>query len=82
MGVSVRLGSAGSFLNAQTRAMAELHSLIKQFDELAHVHDERRLKLEQIRLTIDKTKTEIDKLSKNTEERPIQIMIKRKGDRP
>ncbi|MEM1505935.1 phage terminase small subunit [Domibacillus sp. 8LH] len=70
-----------TFLNAQSRAMAELRSLIKQFDELAHVHDERRLKMEQMRLTIDKTKMEIDKLGKNTEERPIQIMIKRKGER-
>ncbi|MGW6085139.1 phage terminase small subunit, partial [Bacillus subtilis] len=35
-----------TFLNAQSRAMAELRNLIKQFDELAHSEDERRLKLE------------------------------------
>ncbi|WP_309087179.1 phage terminase small subunit [Domibacillus sp.] len=69
-----------TFLNAQSRAMAELRALIKQFDELAHIYDERRLKLKQMSLTLDKTKTEIDKLGKNMEERPIQIMIKRKGD--
>lgn len=67
-----------TFLNAQSRAMGELRSLIKQFDELAHIHDERRLKLEQMRTTIDKTKKEIEKLSGNNDEGPIEIMISRK----
>lgn len=48
-----------NFLNAQSRAMGELRSLIKQFDEMAHIHDERRLKLELMRANIEKTKTEI-----------------------
>ncbi|WHY63251.1 phage terminase small subunit [Cytobacillus firmus] len=48
-----------TFLNAQSRAMSELRSLIKQFDEMAHIHDERRLKLELMRANIEKTKAEI-----------------------
>lgn len=48
-----------NFLNAQSRAMSELRSLIKQFDEMAHIHDERRLKLELLRANIEKTKAEI-----------------------
>ncbi|MEH6988136.1 phage terminase small subunit [Cytobacillus firmus] len=48
-----------NFLNAQSRAMGELRSLIKQFDEMAHIHDERRLKVELMRANIEKTKTEI-----------------------
>ncbi|MGM0775458.1 MAG: phage terminase small subunit [Bacillota bacterium] len=48
-----------TFLNAQSRAMGELRSLIKQFDEMAHIHDERRLKLELMRANIEKTKAEI-----------------------
>ncbi|MCU1804767.1 phage terminase small subunit [Cytobacillus firmus] len=48
-----------NFLNAQSRAMSELRSLIKQFDEMAHIHDERRLKLELMRANIEKTKSEI-----------------------
>ncbi|MFD5849692.1 phage terminase small subunit [Cytobacillus pseudoceanisediminis] len=48
-----------TFLNAQSRAMGELRSLIKQFDEMAHIHDERRLKLELMRTNIEKTKAEI-----------------------
>ncbi|MCY8855163.1 phage terminase small subunit [Bacillus inaquosorum] len=46
-----------TFLNAQSRAMGELRSLIKQFDQLAHEEDERRLKLEQMHLNIEKTRT-------------------------
>lgn len=48
-----------TFLNAQSRAMGELRSLIKQFDEMAHIHDERRLKLDMMRANIEKAKAEI-----------------------
>lgn len=51
-----------TFLNAQSRAMSELRGLIKQFEGLAHEKDERRLKLEQMRLNIDKTKAEVEKM--------------------
>ncbi|MGY6209899.1 phage terminase small subunit [Cytobacillus firmus] len=49
-----------NFLNAQSRAMGELRSLIKQFDEMAHIHDERRLRLELMQANIEKTKAEIN----------------------
>ncbi|OCA85239.1 phage terminase small subunit [Pseudobacillus wudalianchiensis] len=68
-----------TFLNAQSRAMAELRNLIRQFDELAHIDDERRLKLEQMNLTIQKTKAEVDKLSSD-DDGPIEILIKRKSE--
>jgi uncharacterized protein YjcR len=67
-----------TFLNAQSRAITELRSSIKQFEEMAHVDDERRLKLEQMRLSIDKTKAEIDNLTDEEEDKPIEIVIKRK----
>ncbi|MDN0040591.1 phage terminase small subunit [Bacillus aerophilus] len=51
-----------TFLNAQSRAMGELRSLIKQFDNIALETDERRLKLEQMRLNFDKTKAEVEKM--------------------
>jgi uncharacterized protein YjcR len=51
-----------SYIKAQARAMAEFRNLAKQFLEITHENDERRLKLEQMRLGIDKTKAEIDKL--------------------
>ncbi|AST93015.1 hypothetical protein BC6307_18000 [Sutcliffiella cohnii] len=49
-----------TFLNAQSRAMSELRSLIKQFDEMAHLDDERRLKLEGMKLGIEKTKADTE----------------------
>ncbi|MEH7521999.1 phage terminase small subunit [Bacillus sp. JJ1503] len=67
-----------TFLNAQSRAMSELRSLIKQFDEMAHIDDERRLKLEGMRLNIEKTKAEVEKISSGSDDKPIEILIKRK----
>lgn len=52
-----------TFLNAQSRAMSEFRSLVKQFNELAHEDDERRLKLEHMRLNIEKTKAEIKEIT-------------------
>ena len=69
-----------SFMNAQSRAMSELRSAIKQFDEIAHVEDERRLKLEGMRLVADKTKAEINKMENGDNNEPIEILIKRKGE--
>lgn len=50
-------------MNAQSRAMSTLSSLIKQFDELANKDDKRRLELEQMRLDIEKKKAEITVLT-------------------
>ncbi|MFS2246127.1 MULTISPECIES: phage terminase small subunit [Bacillus] len=70
-----------TFLNAQSRAMAELRSLIKQFEGLAHEKDERRLKLKQMKLNIDRTKAEVERLTDNKEDPTFEIIIKDKGDR-
>lgn len=70
-----------TFLNAQSRAMAELRSLIKQFEGLADAKDERRLKLKQMRLNIDRTKAEVERLTDNKEDPTFEIIIKDKGDR-
>lgn len=68
-----------TFLNAQSRAISTLQSLIKQFEEMAHLDDERRLKLEQMQLNIDKTKVEVEKISTGSDDKPIEILIKRKS---
>ncbi|MEC0709625.1 phage terminase small subunit [Bacillus haynesii] len=70
-----------TFLNAQSRAMGELRSLIKQFDALAHEEDERRLRLDQMRLNIDKTKAEIERLNDDENDSTFEIIIKDKGER-
>ncbi|MCU9614098.1 phage terminase small subunit [Caldibacillus lycopersici] len=64
-----------TFLNAQSRAMSELRSLIKQFNDLAHENDERRLKLEQMSLNIEKTKAEVKTLSKTEDKGPLKIIV-------
>ncbi|MBU8888107.1 phage terminase small subunit [Bacillus sp. FJAT-27001] len=66
-----------TFLNAQSRAMGELRSLIKQFDQLAHEQDERRLKLEQMRLNIEKTKKAVNSGDGNTQENDIAAMLRK-----
>ncbi|WP_338788801.1 phage terminase small subunit [Metabacillus sp. FJAT-53654] len=55
-----------TFLNAQSRAISTLQSLIKQFDDLAHLEDERRLKLDQIKFGIEKTKKETEFIEERT----------------
>ena len=65
-----------TFLNAQSRAMSELRSLIKQFNELAHDNDERKLKLQLMQANIDKANAEVEKIKKEQEgEAPPQITI-------
>ncbi len=54
-----------TFLNAQSRAISELRTSIKQFMELSSNEDERRLKLEQMELGVEKSKKEIQKLEKD-----------------
>ncbi|MFG6671067.1 phage terminase small subunit [Bacillus subtilis] len=66
-----------TFLNAQSRAMGELRSLIKQFDQLAHEEDERRLKLEQMRLNIEKAKKNINGDNENSQENEVATMLRK-----
>lgn len=66
-----------TFLNAQSRAMGELRSLIKQFDQLAHEEDERRLKLEQMRLNIEKAKKDINGDNGNSKENEVATMLRK-----
>lgn len=68
------------FLNAQSRAMSELRSLIKQFNDLANEDDERRLKLQKMQLDIDKTKAEVERLQKSdesTQESEVAKMLRK-----
>ncbi|MFT4140188.1 MAG: phage terminase small subunit [Bacillus sp. (in: firmicutes)] len=54
-----------NFLNAQSRAMSTLSSLIRDFDKLANIDDERRTKLNLINAQIDKLKADINKEDKD-----------------
>lgn len=50
-----------SFIRTETRLTGEWRNVVKQFLELAETQDERRMKLEQMQLNIDKTKTDIER---------------------
>ncbi|PFP32556.1 hypothetical protein COJ93_26305 [Bacillus anthracis] len=54
-----------TFMNAQSRAMSTLSSLIRDFDKLANIDDERRAKLSLMNAQIDKLKADINKEDKN-----------------
>ncbi|XQY90654.1 phage terminase small subunit [Metabacillus sp. HB246100] len=55
-----------TFLNAQSRAMSELRSLIKQFEDMASMNDERLMKLEQMKVGITKAKRETEFIEERT----------------
>jgi len=61
-------------LTAQSRAIGELRSSIRQFVEMADADDERRMKLEQMQLNIDKTKVEITNLDKDRD-KSVRVVI-------
>lgn len=61
-------------LTAQSRAIGELRSSIRQFVEMADQDDERRLKLKQMQLNIDKTKAEITSLDKDRDN-AVRVII-------
>jgi len=69
-------------LIAQSRAIGELRSSIRQFVEMADADDERRIKLEQMQLNIDKTKLEIEKLGSDQQNEDIEIQIVSKKKQP
>ncbi|MFZ4452076.1 phage terminase small subunit [Salibacterium aidingense] len=67
-----------NFLNAQSRAMGELRSMLKQFVELTSYDDDRKLEAERMQATISKTKAETDKIkaeTKNEEEGTSRVVI-------
>ncbi|MBL3250397.1 hypothetical protein ELP45_29105, partial [Klebsiella pneumoniae] len=47
-----------NLLTAYARAMNTLTSMIERFNKLANIDDERRLKLEQMKTNIEKTKAD------------------------
>lgn len=64
-----------TFLNAQSRAMGELRSLIRQYDEMLNANWD--LATEERKLRIDKLKANLSK--NDNKDKPIEILIKRKG---
>ncbi|MCU9815847.1 phage terminase small subunit [Paraclostridium sp. AKS73] len=68
-----------TFLNAQSRAMGELRSLIKQYD--AMINNNWDLATEEQKLRIDKLKGEVKKLSGDGEDNNITIKVVRASEK-
>jgi len=65
-----------TFLNAQSRAISELRTSIRQFVDMTNEDDERRLKLDLMQSNINKVKAETDKITKENEtDAPPEITI-------
>lgn len=67
-----------TFLQAQSRAMAELRNMIKQYDELLNAN--RDIATQEQKLRIEKLKVDIEKVKGADKDKPIEIVIKRKGE--
>lgn len=65
-----------TFLQAQSRAMAELRNMITKYDELC----KSDIATEEQKLRIEKLKADIDKIKDNDSDKSIEILIKRKGE--
>lgn len=64
-----------TFLNAQSRAISELRSVINQFEEMADKADARLLKLQQLRVSIDKSNIELETLKKNDGDQVTKVVF-------
>lgn len=64
-----------SYIRAQSRAMAEYRNLVKQFIDMAHDEDERKLKLTMMQTNIDKLKAETDKINKESDTGDIEQIV-------
>ncbi|HEF0403114.1 TPA: phage terminase small subunit, partial [Clostridioides difficile] len=62
-----------SFLNAQSRAMSELRSLIKQYDEM--IHKDWNLATEEQKARVEKLKCEVDNLNKDDTDKEITVKV-------
>lgn len=65
-----------TFLQAQSRAMAELRNMITKYDELLR----SGLATQEQKLRIEKLKVDIDKVKGRDDDKPIEILIRRKGE--
>lgn len=69
-----------TFLNAQSRAMATLQNLIKQYEEMCrqgYADEEQQLRLQKLKGEVSL----IDQKVAKDDDKPIEIRIVRKGDR-
>lgn len=64
-----------NFMNAQSRAMSTLSSLIRQFVSIADEHDERRKKLEYMNVQVNLAKAQLKQLDDGYDSSEEQTVI-------
>lgn len=64
-----------NFMNAQSRAMSTLSSLIRQFVSIADEHDERRKKLEYMDVQVNLAKAQLKQLDDGYDSSEEQTVI-------
>ncbi|OAB46555.1 phage terminase small subunit [Paenibacillus antarcticus] len=68
-----------TFLTAQSRAMSTLQSMIKQYEDMCrqgHADEEQQLKISKLKGEVSIIEQKLNK----DDDKPIEIMIRRKGD--
>lgn len=68
-----------TFLNAQSRAMGELRSLIKQYDIM--LNSSLDLATEEQKLRIEKLKSEVKKISGNDKDKNVTVKVVRASEK-
>lgn len=67
-----------TLVNTQSNAFNTLVKLIKQYDEM--LHNNWNLATDEQKLRIEKLKVDINKIKKPEDDKPIEVIIKRKGE--
>lgn len=68
-----------TYIKAQTRAMGELRSMIKQYDELLHKNWDTATSIQKAQL--ERLKAQTDKLKEPDKEQPINITFTKASDK-
>lgn len=72
--------TTGATTHCSIEGDRELRSSIRQFVEMADQDDERRLKLDQMQLNIDKTKAEVKQITNESQSSSRTIIVNNKEE--
>jgi len=69
-----------SFLKAQSTAIKTLEGLVLRYEDMVERYELKGLVVEEHRLRVEKLKADIEKVKGGDDDKPIEIIIKRKGE--
>jgi len=68
------------FLKAQSTAMKTLEGLISRYEDMVEKYELKGMLVEGHRLRVEKLRAEVEKIKGGDDDKPIEIIIKRKGE--